>query len=287
MSINSSSFSYYCSNSKVHFISAGMIALKAVLALLLCTYILYLGYQRCQQHHSKKTVTHSELFTYHLAAMELFWFPGFLLYGFGHYRNNGTIIIVSYSFFSFTFFAEVLFHFLTCVEWYLAVVHPITYLSLRNSRGVSIRNVTIGSVWLISFGFLIFYIIEKGENMFFAVLSFLAVSVVVISFCSISVLCVLIRPQIGKNGVKKRVINQSKLRAFHTVTAISCVLWLGFGGLFVSYSLTVSPLLSEIVECLIMAGINWLNLPTFLVSPLLYLHGAGKLFCNCNKSKWG
>ncbi|MEQ2233911.1 hypothetical protein ILYODFUR_026641 [Ilyodon furcidens] len=288
MLINSSSFSpevnYFCSNSKdVFFISAGMIAVKTVIVLL-CTFILYLGYQQWRQHHSGKTATHSDLFTYHLVVMELFWCPGSLLYAFGYYNDNKAMKVVAYCCFSFTFFGEVLFHLLTCVEWYLAVVHPVIYMSFRNSRGVRIRNISIGCVWLMCFGLIIFCVDERGENVLIVVLCITVVSIVVITFCSISVLRVLISPQTGKNAGKKRRISQSKLRAFHTVTAISSVLWLWFGGIFVSYALSVSTMFSIDVNCVIRASLGWFDLPTSLVSPLLYLHGAGKLFCNSYKS---
>ncbi|KAJ4945014.1 hypothetical protein JOQ06_013553 [Pogonophryne albipinna] len=41
-------------------------------------------------------------------------------------------------------YGESLFHVLTCLERYLAVVRPIIYLRLRNVQGVRIRNISIG-----------------------------------------------------------------------------------------------------------------------------------------------
>lgn len=292
MLVNSSSVSqqvnYYCSQSQeAFFISGGMITVKVMLVLLLSTVVLYLGYQQRQQSRSSKAATHADLFAYHLAALEIIWCPGFILYFLGHYSNNIEIIVGSHCCFSTTFFGEVLFHFLTCAEWYLAVVHPITYLSLRNARGVRIRNISIGSVWLISLGLNFLHVNNRGKNVLIAVLSVSIVSIGFITFCSISVLCVLIRPQTGTNDGKRRWISQSKLRAFHTITAISCVLWLWFGGLCVSYSLIVSSLFTESYGCIMIAGIGWLDLPTFLVSPLLYLHGTKTTFCNCYKPNWG
>lgn len=254
-----------------------------MLVLLLSTFVLYLGYQQRQQSHSSKAATHADLFAYHLAALELIWCPGFILYFLGHYNDNIVIIVGASCCFTATFFGEVLFHFLTCAEWYLAVVHPITYLSLRNARGVRIRNISIGSVWLISLALMSLHVNNQGQNVLFAILCVSVVSLGFITFCSISVLCVLIRPQIGTNDGKRRGISQSKLRAFHTVTAISCVLWLWFGGLCVSYSLIVSSMFTESDGCILFAGIDWLDLPTFLISPLLYLQGTKKTFCNCYK----
>lgn len=43
------------------------------------------------------------------------------------------------------------FPLMTCVEHYLAVVHPITYLSLRKAKGIRIRNITAGRIWLLIF----------------------------------------------------------------------------------------------------------------------------------------
>ncbi|MEQ2213873.1 hypothetical protein XENOCAPTIV_022501, partial [Xenoophorus captivus] len=284
MVFNSSSTSsdhlvYYCSKLKSRlFISVGMASVKSVLILPLCTFILYLGHQRWRQQRSFQAVSHSDLFTYHLAVIELFWGPGVICYYFGTYIESKVLLIWGLYDLAIPYYGEVFFHLLTCMERYLAAVHPVIYLGLRNARGIRIRNIAIGSVWMLCFGLSGFNADITGKTVVIAMLSVLIVSIVVITFCSISVLCVLVRPRPGGNGRQRKQINQSKLRAFHSVTAISCVLWVWFGALFVSYALSMSLVLSESVDCVLNASVCWFNLPTSLVLPLLYLHREGKLF---------
>jgi len=285
MSVNSSSSSndsldYYCSNSKGRLLILNSLsAIKTILLLPLCAFILYLGFQQWQQHGSFQTASHSDLFTYHLSAMELIWVFGSVFYLCGIYCYSSAMIVLGSCVFSFVFYGEMFFHVLTCVERYLAVVHPITYLGLRTSRGVRIRNICIGCVWLLSFGLLGAHADLTGEWVLNTMLLFLVFSIIVISFCSLSVLCALIRPGPGEGGGEDGRVDQSKQRAFHTVTAISSVLWLWFIGLLVTSPISKTSLLSEEIACVLTVSFGYFNLPCCLVSPLLYLHKAGKLSC--------
>ncbi len=289
MSANSSSTSnssnfpfYYCSNSKVSFnISIAIGVVRTILTLPLYTLVLYLGHQRWRQQRSFKTTSHSDIFTYHMAALDLIWIMGFCFYFCGTYANLSEMIIVALCALFISFYGEASFHLLTCVERYLAVVHPITYMRLRQSDGVRIRNISIRCVWLLCFGsmgVMVLYMPNYPTIPFFCLLVF---SLIVVSFCSLSVLCVLIHPGPGKGDKEKEFVDQSKRRAFHTITAIMAVLWLWFAGLLVSVALNASPLLSASVGCVVMTSTGWFNLPSSLVLPLLCLHRAGKLSSRC------
>lgn len=117
-----------------------------------------------------------------------------------------------------------MFHVLTCVEHFLAVVHPITYLSLRKKRVIRIRNVIIGCIWLFSFGVTIIMVLENSSLVvdFFLLTS----SMIIMSFCSLSVLCALISPGPGDQGRDQERVDQSKQRAFYTTVVILVVLLL-------------------------------------------------------------
>ena len=100
-------------------------------------------------------------------------------------------------------------------------------------------------------------------------------STVSVFFFSLSVLSTLNRPGPGKRGDRERV-DQSKQRAFYTIVAILGALVLRFIGSLiwaVMFELELST------RCLIMALTSWINLPSSLVLPLLFLHRAGKLLC--------
>ncbi|KAI3376422.1 hypothetical protein L3Q82_016443 [Scortum barcoo] len=106
------------------FISGAFAITKFFLQLPLSIFILHLGHQRWRQQRSFKTTSHSDFFTLHMAALELI-------------SELGSA-----------------FHILTCVERYLAVVHPVTYLGLKQSGGIRIRNISTGCVWLLCFGWM-------------------------------------------------------------------------------------------------------------------------------------
>ncbi|KAI4798567.1 hypothetical protein KUCAC02_021965 [Chaenocephalus aceratus] len=168
------------------------------------------------------------------------------------------------------------FHILTCVERHLAVVHPITYLRLKNRGGIMIRNVSIVFVWLL----LLMWIGLTAKSVilvpYFCVTTF---SMVVVAFCSLSVLRALIRPVPGEGGGDKGRVDQSKKRAFRTIMAIMLALCFRFGGQLLFLLIYVSMDLGKCYRCTMLTSVVWLCLPSSLVLPLLFLHRAGKLTC--------
>lgn len=189
--------------------------INILLMLPICTMILYLGLQQWWQQSSTSTgltMSHADTFTYHMVIMELFGVFGNILACCGIYAEPVNVLVGLY-FWTFPWYGEMFFHILTCLERYLAVVHPITYLSLKRERGIRIRNIIIGCVWLLC-------IVGTGLlniNFSFLLLIF---SLIVVSFCSISVLCTLIRPGPGERGGDRARVDQSKQRAFYTIMAI-------------------------------------------------------------------
>ncbi|XP_035849445.1 uncharacterized protein LOC118493511 [Sander lucioperca] len=252
-----------------------------LLLLPVCILVLYLGLQRWRRHRSTSataTTSHSDSFTYHMVTMELLGVFGYTLCCCGIYGDHVNLFFVGFFLWSFNWYGEIFFHILTCVERYLAVVHPVTYLSLRGERGIRIRNISIGCVWLLSSG-------ATGLSFDTVLLvmdfSLLIVSLFIISFCSLSVLCVLIRPGPGEQGGDRERVDQSKQRAFYTIMAILVVLLLTCSGNLVELYLCV---LSEDIECVLAMSLFWFNLPSSLVLPLLFLHRAGILACRKNNT---
>ncbi|KAI3375588.1 hypothetical protein L3Q82_003900 [Scortum barcoo] len=280
---NISSDKYCIMTPPSSFIFTSFFTTNILLLLPLCIFILYLGLQQWRRQSSASTATtsHSDIFTYHLVAVEMISITGCILSCFGIREENVTVSLVGLSFWYFTWYGETSFHVLTCVERYLAVVHPITYLSLRGERGIRVRNISIGCVWLLSIGGACLLTLE--ENFIFVDLCLLVSLLVVSSFCSLSALCALIRPRPGGNraGTGRRLTNR-KRRAFYTMVAILGVLLLRF---IFNLSLVILILLTENFDCLMLSFGAWVNLPSSLVLPLLYLHRAGTLACrkNCNK----
>ncbi|KAI9524416.1 hypothetical protein NQZ68_018099 [Dissostichus eleginoides] len=157
---------------------------KILILLPLCIFVLYLGFQRCRQRSSTSaaasTNSHSDIFTFQMVVFELWQFLGSTLFIYAIYSANHKIFGVGSYICLITRYGRNSCHVLTCVERYLAVVHPVTYLNLKGQRGVRIRNICIG----------------------------------------LAVLRELIRPGPGEQGGDRKRVDQSKRRAFYTIVAI-------------------------------------------------------------------
>ncbi|KAI9531408.1 hypothetical protein NQZ68_041619 [Dissostichus eleginoides] len=159
-----------------------------ILLIPLFIFVLYIGFQRWRKCGSATTTSHTDVFTFHMVILELIGVVGYTIYCYGIYSNQKCLIKVGTYVFSINLPGQTLFHLLTCVERYLAVVHPVIYLRLRQGGGVRIRNISIG----------------------------------------ISVLFVLIRPGPGEGGGQRERVDQSKQRAFYTIMVIMAALLLSF-----------------------------------------------------------
>ncbi|CAB1451391.1 unnamed protein product [Pleuronectes platessa] len=154
---------------------------RTVLTLPLSIFVLYLGHQRWRQQRSFTMMSHANVFTFHFAAMELLWPLGLALLISGVCTHDRNMLAVGSMLILTVFYGGGFFHLVTCVDRYLAAVHPMTYLGLK-----------------------------------------------IISFCTLSILCVLVRPGPGDRGGDTARVDQSKQRAFSTLTAIMAVLWFWF-----------------------------------------------------------
>ncbi|XP_035814022.1 uncharacterized protein LOC118471782 [Amphiprion ocellaris] len=277
MSIDSSLVSHFCKNSTAaFFVTFAYNATRFLLLLPLSIFILYLGYQRWRRQRSFKSTSHSDVFTFHNAALQLIGVLGALLFLFGHYFDLRVLRNVGFLCTSTLYLGENYFHILTCVERYLAVIHPVTYMGLRNSRGVWIRNICIAVAWLQTFIWSCAFRLFPTFPLIPFLIQFVASSVIITS-CSLCVLCALIRPGPGEGGRDREHVDQSKQRAFYTITAILAVLWLWFVGFTISKAVGDSPVLNS--NCALRSSGYWFSLPSSVVLPLLYLHRTGKLPC--------
>lgn len=141
MSSSSSSLLFYihCLKSNPSsFIFTAFNTVRIFVLLPLCIYILKHGLQQWKH-------------TYHLVFMEIIDIIACILSFTGIYSDYSEILTTGMFLTSFVRNGEIFFHILTCVERYLAVVHPITYLKLKNKRGIKIRTILTGCVWLLCF----------------------------------------------------------------------------------------------------------------------------------------
>ncbi|GLD73492.1 uncharacterized protein AKAME5_002481700, partial [Lates japonicus] len=175
-------------------------------------------------------MSHSDIFTYHMVIIELISVFGSSISCCGIHANLPEMLELGVYLLSVNMSGQMLFHILTCAERYLAVVHPITYLGLRKTKGIRIRNIIIGCVWILCFAATSSMTLRDEVSMLILSFSVLGFMLSVISFCSISVLCTLIRPGPADRVEGRQRIDQSKLRAFYTIMAILGVLLIRFGG---------------------------------------------------------
>ena len=288
MSVNSSSAHLSFNNSSVHPLwskCANDYVLSAyfilyILLLPLFIFVLYLGYRQWRQQRSVSitAITPADYFTYHSIVMQLNRFLGFAIFYCGNYFHDRDIVFMGIYTLGVSVIGQALIYLLICVVLYLAVVHPITYLALKNTNGVRIGNISVGCVWLLYTCLIVVGVVtlSVNETATYCLLGFV---LVVISFCCISVLCALKRPGPGEAVGEGRQVHQSKQRAFNTIMVIMGVLWFRFLGHLMCHVIYKIPLLSTDGNCLLFVTVMWFDVPSFLMVPLLFLHRAGKLRC--------
>ncbi|XP_056302927.1 uracil nucleotide/cysteinyl leukotriene receptor-like [Danio aesculapii] len=169
-----------------------------------------------------------------------------------------------------------LFQCLMCVERYMAVVHPVTFLKYKPLR---YRVICCAVAWIIILGICLVCMLVKPSNTMFYPWFFFIQFLLFFSvqlFCLVAVLGAL--KQSGP-GERKKEENHMKRRAFYLIliTTVSMVITyvpLCLTGLYSIVSeLFIQAVWLFSVMCYILAG---------FVQPVLYLHRIGKLSCTCS-----
>lgn len=252
---------------------------NVLILLPLCIFIIYLGVRRRQQQRSSaNTISPLDCISYHVVTMELFGFLGEVICACGIYKHDLHSIYVGWALWSFSWNGETFFNILTCLEHYLAVVHPITYLRLKRGEGRRIRNVITCCIWLLCLASM-FLILDPKLFLIFDICTLIA-SMIVMSFCSLSVLFCLIQPRPGEQGGKRDRVDQSKRRAFFAIIVIlatlllRCIINLVWSGSLIQGGQSA---------CVSLAASTWSNVPGSLVLPLLFIYRADVFVCSKNE----
>lgn len=280
VSVNSSSDpgTGHCVIPETLWIMTSLVVMNAVLTPLLVL-VLVMGYRRWRKRASAGTVTassHTDVLTYNVVSMDLLGVFGYVVYFSGTLTKQHDLIEVGRMVFWVILPGQTMTHFLTCVERYLAAVHPITYMHLRGQRGVRIRNCTLAGVWLVSLTVMV--LMKSFDLSLYAInLFLLSISSVSFCFCTVSVLWVLIRSGPGFHGGSAKRIDQSKRKAFHTMMVITGALGFRFlVGLISALIQRFSERLSH-RYCVVAWVTMWFSVPSSLLLPLLFLQRAGVL----------
>ncbi|XP_067231466.1 hydroxycarboxylic acid receptor 2-like [Chanodichthys erythropterus] len=170
-----------------------------------------------------------------------------------------------------------LFQCLMCVERYMAVVHPVTFLKYKPLR---YRVICCTVAWIITLGSclgcLIIFLLSTitVHAWFFLLQFFLFLSIQL--FCCVAVLRALKQSGPGERGREREEENHMKRRAFYLIliTTVSMVIIyvpMTISALFSNLAkLIIQEVWSPSVICFVLAG---------FVQPVLYLHRNGKLLC--------
>ncbi|XP_026094152.1 somatostatin receptor type 3-like [Carassius auratus] len=168
-----------------------------------------------------------------------------------------------------------LFQCLICVECYLAVVHPVTFLKYKPLR---YKVICSASAWIIILGsclFSVFILPYTISHTWFFSVQFLLFFCIQL-FCLVVVLRALKQSGPGERAREKEEENHMKRRAFHFIlicTVSTVVIYVPFtvSGFFtILTKQNIRSLWCICVFCFFLAG---------FVQPVLYLHRFGKLFC--------
>ncbi|XP_039545555.1 G-protein coupled receptor 35-like [Pimephales promelas] len=173
-----------------------------------------------------------------------------------------------------------LFQCIMCVERYLAVVHPVTFLKFKPLR----YRVICGTVaWIITLGsclccMIIYLLFTVTLHAWFLLMQFLLFFSIQL-FCLVAVLRALKQSGPGERGREREEENHMKRRAFYIIliTTVNIV----FAHL---------PIIIAEIFVILMNRYHWTywapGLVCFVlasyVQPVLYLHRTGKLFGFCS-----
>lgn len=249
----------------------------------LCGLVIYISVRHWLQN-SSITASHSDHFTYQAVINKFLSLIGVILSLSGVAAGLNPMVYVGLFMLSSNTFVLMFFDTLTCMERYVAVIHPITYRNLKNVKGVRVRNAAIGCAWLLSF--LITSLMNAKSEVLNAIIFLFvtALCIAIVFFCSLSVLFVLIRPGPGKVVGSKQQLDESKLRAFYTIVIILTVLLLRFGTNLLLSSFYTLPVAAEDTKCHLILSFVWMTLPGSMVQPLLFIQRAGWFAC-CKSNK--
>lgn len=233
--------------------------------------ILYKGVQKWQQRHSSTSVSHSDVFTYHMIITELLSVLGSVLISVSAYTKILWLTQTAIVFLSMNYAGQLLFHILTCGERYLAVVYPITYRKLKKEKGIRIRNIIIGCFWLLCIAWGATMSMHTKKSFTITILFFSALVLIFISTLNLSVLWVLIRLGPREEGGRRQQCDRSKLKLLFIITAILGVLMLKIMWSISSVVVLDLTYIAEAKRCSLAISMIWVNVPSSLVLPLLFL----------------
>nr|XP_055036177.1 C-C chemokine receptor type 8-like [Misgurnus anguillicaudatus] len=187
---------------------------------------------------------------------------------------------LSMALFGLFFTGRPVFHCLICVERYLAVVHPVTFLKYKPLR---YKVICCTAAWMICLGSCLCCLLLNSYDWIayrgvFSTQFFIFLSIQL--FCCVAVLRALKQSGPGERGREREEENHMKRRAFHLILITTVSILITYLPL-VSFGFFVVLSNVDLVEAFWLIGLICFVLCGF-VQPVLYLNRAGKLKCFCS-----
>lgn len=254
----------------------------------LCGLVLVVGIQQwwnLRRSPATSTVSHSDFLTYNIIALEMIGLCSAGCFNSAIYKKQEQTMRSSIFVLFTVFLGRLLFQCLTCVEQYLAVIHPVIYLSLKTRRGIRVRNGIICVLWLMCLGMFVLLILFTPHLPIIPLLIVFVFGLLVISFCTLSVFCGLVRPKPGDTHGDRKGVDQPTKKVLLHISVLAVAICLKYIGILVCISLHASSVLKFEDGCVVLMSSFWFCLPSSLLMPLHFLNKAGKLPCFSGKGE--
>lgn len=232
--------------------------------------VLHLGLRQSLQQQLSKPIGHSDLFTFHVILLDLLSMFGCVVTSCGIHFHIPSMIMVGLHFYSTNLLGQMFFHVLTCMDRYVAVVHPVTYLSFKTTKWIRIRNIMITCVWLCSWCLFPHLIYQNGSSLASVLIGGETIFIFLIFVLNLYIVLALNRHHSGKEGGHRHA-DSSKVKALQNIIVILGVLSLRFLGYYLATATTVIGQIQEAEKCIAYLVGMWLSMPSSLVLPLIYL----------------
>ncbi|XP_058613442.1 uracil nucleotide/cysteinyl leukotriene receptor-like [Onychostoma macrolepis] len=215
----------------------------------------------------------SEFFNLNLSVCEIGACLDFVFFVLGNWIFF--LLLLALFFQGFAITGRALFQCLICVERYLAVVHPVTFLKYKPLR---YRVICCTVAWIIIFGSCLvcmFTLMSNNINAhtwFFSIQFILFLSIQL--FCLVAVLRALKQSGPGERWKKREEENHMKRRAFHLILITTVNMVITYVPIIISGVFIILKKHYDLaywapgVVCFVLAG---------FVQPVLYLHRADEV----------
>ncbi|KAJ8011174.1 hypothetical protein DPEC_G00055430 [Dallia pectoralis] len=221
----------------------------------------------------------TEIFALNLSVSEIIFCLSAALKMLSIYLPVKSVALTSVGWFSLgsIFTSRPVFQCCICVERYLAVVHPVTFLKYRPLR---YRLACSGLAWLIVLGFCLRYglLADIRPPTAYLFLGFTLVVFSVMLFCCLAVLRALKRPRPGDGD--REGTDGVKTKAFRIISVILVTMVINYLPMLILIPFEQN-FDGDYIYLAIALFVVFMVVTGF-VQPLLFLHKAGKLPCICS-----